>query len=365
MIRQFFLGLLGVAASVTLIGACAQGTATVNFPDPVDGSTPTDGASTDGASATCEGGCPTGQVCSQGACKANCQANETKCGVTCVDVKTDAKNCGKCGGACGVGFLCNAGACALDCGVTKTACGSSDDAGADAGAVCVDTKTDALNCGTCGNDCTAQTKPPKAQLGCVAGTCGITTCDVGYADCNKLVPDGCEVDTTSDAANCGKCGTVCGVSTPVCGQGVCIATTCGNNVIDSGERCDTLVNVPAGGQITCRKPATKNECKFDFSGVPQLYCNGTCTWGGAQGCDQADADIYCKLIMGSSTSTATSFTTGVAKAVGGFPCPNGSYGTNLGTMPEYGVNVPVYYQGTSLAANHGSGTVISTAVCTP
>lgn len=69
--------------------------------------------------------------------------------------------------------------------------------------------------------------------------------------------------------------------------------------------------------------------------------------------------------MGSSTSTATSFTTAAAKALGGFPCPNGSYGTNLGAMPEYGVSVPVYYQGTSLMANHGSGTVIASAVCTP
>ena len=365
MIRTFFLGLVGVFGSATLIGACAQAQ-TIDYPDPLDGSTVTDGAkegSTDASAATCEAGCPSGQVCSQGACKANCAANETRCGVVCVDAKLDPKNCGTCGNACGAGFSCNAGACALDCGLTKTACGSSDDAGADAGAVCVDTKTDSLNCGTCGTDCTKLAKPPNGQLGCVAGACAITTCDVGFADCNKQLPDGCEIDTTSDKSNCGKCGTVCSGGTPTCGQGTCIATLCGNNVIDSGERCDTLLNVPAGGQITCRKPATKNECKFDFSTIPQLYCNGSCSWGGAQSCDQADADIYCKLIMGSATSTATSFTLGTAKALGGFSCPN--IGTNLGTMPEYGVNVPVWYQGTSILASHGAGQIIASAVCTP
>jgi hypothetical protein len=97
--------------------------------------------------------------------------------------------------------------------------------------------------------------------------------------------------------------------------------------------------------------------------VPQLYCNGTCSWAGAQGCDQADADILCKLIKGSSTSTATSFQVVTALGVGGFSCP--SYGTNYGAMPEYGVSANVWYQGTSILANHGSGSVVTNVVCTP
>ena len=109
-----------------------------------------------------------------------------------------------------------------------------------------------------------------------------------------------------------------------------------------------------------------NECKFDFSKVPQLYCNGSCDWTGkGLGCTQANADIFCKLTQGSATSTASSFTTSTAEGVGGFPCMPLGYGTNYGPMPEYGVSVNVAYQGTSILANHGAGTIISGATCTP
>jgi hypothetical protein len=151
----------------------------------------------------------------------------------------------------------------------------------------------------------------------------------------------------------------------VCVNGTCTATPCGNGVIDTGERCDGTLGVPAGGQVTCRPQGSTNECKFDFSQVPQLYCNGTCTWDGTSGCGQGDADIFCKLLKGSATSTATSYQVVTALGVGGFSCPDGSHGTNLGPMPEYGVSVNVWYQGTSILANHGSGQVITSAVCTP
>jgi hypothetical protein len=36
---------------------------------------------------------------------------------------------------------------------------------------------------------------------------------------------------------------------------------------------------------------------------------------------------------------------------------------SLGTIPEYGVNQAVRYQGTSILANHGAGTVIINPVC--
>ncbi|CAN5760050.1 hypothetical protein BH09MYX1_BH09MYX1_34640 [soil metagenome] len=359
--RRFVVTFFFVGVSIYVLGACATGLI-APIPDP-DGGTTTDASTTKDAALVCEAGCATGEVCSQGQCKLNCNASETKCGVTCVDAKTDPKNCGKCGNVCGTGFSCAAGVCAIDCG-TKSACGSTDDGGADAGLVCVDIKTDPLNCGACGKDCSALPAPANGKLGCVAGACAVTSCDPGFADCNKTLGDGCEVNTNTDKTNCGKCGTVCGSGTPVCGQGTCIATACGNSVIDSGEKCDGTVNVPAGGQISCRAPGATNECKLDFSNVPQLYCTGTCSWGGAQGCDQADADIFCKLKKGSSTSVATSFTTGVAQAVGGFPCPGGSYGMSIGTMPEYGVSQTVYYQATSLMANHGGGTVINSVVCT-
>jgi alpha-tubulin suppressor-like RCC1 family protein len=58
---------------------------------------------------------------------------------------------------------------------------------------------------TASNSCTdAQT------LGsCDAGTCVLTACRPGYANCNSFDPDGCEVDLGSDPAACGSCDTAC------------------------------------------------------------------------------------------------------------------------------------------------------------
>jgi len=134
-------------------------------------------------------------------------------------------------------------------------------------------------------------------------------------------------------------------------------TKCGNGVVDPGERCDTALPAPFPG-VTC-KPVS---CLYNFSQATQLYCNGTCTWAGNQGCDQADANILCKLKTGNPNSVALNWTDGTAQATFGFSCP--SIGQNLGTIPEYGVNVPVWYQGTSILDNHGAGQIILNPNCT-
>jgi hypothetical protein len=261
----------------------------------------------------------------------------------------DPSNCGTCGNVCGNGQVCSNGKCQGNCGLNETLC-----PGGDGGApYCAKTDTDQANCGACGTVC----NNGNGEI-CVAGKC-IVQCAKGLTQCGKEC-----VDIKFNRDNCGGCGKAC-PSAQVCSGSVCTKSLCGNNIIDNGERCDNNVNVPGGGQVTCRPSGSKNECKFDFSAVPQLYCNGGCSWAGASDCDQADADIYCKLIMGSTTSTATSFTVVTAKAVPGFSCPLGGYGTNYGTMPEYNVNVPVWYQSTSILGNHGPGNVIGSATCTP
>ncbi len=56
-----------------------------------------------------------------------------------------------------------------------------------------------------------------ASASCVANTCVVSQCDVGYADCNTQASDGCEVSLT-DPKNCGTCGNVC--ASGVCGTSV-------------------------------------------------------------------------------------------------------------------------------------------------
>ena len=135
-----------------------------------------------------------------------------------------------------------------------------------------------------------------------------------------------------------------------------VCPVCGDGVLQPGEDLD-----PAPGPYTYA-PVSNTTCRYDFSGMTQLYCSGTCTWGGDAGCDQADADIFCKLKTANPFSTASAFTTGTSSAAAGFSCP--TYGTNLGPMPVRGVNVDVWYQDTSILANHGAGTVISSVTCT-
>jgi hypothetical protein len=80
---------------------------------------------------------------------------------------------------------------------------------------CVDLMTDVAHCGACRWHCPL----PNAENGCRDGTCYIKSCNPGWADCNGLAEDGCEVDIDSDDNNCGKCGRVC--SLPNAGHAIC------------------------------------------------------------------------------------------------------------------------------------------------
>ena len=61
----------------------------------------------------------------------------------------------------------------------------------------------------------------NASAGCALdGTCRVFSCDFGFADCNGNFDDGCEVDVSSDSANCGGCGVACGGGA-ACTNGFC------------------------------------------------------------------------------------------------------------------------------------------------
>jgi len=85
-------------------------------------------------------------------------------------------------------------ACARDCPPGQTDCSG----------VCVDLDTDKEHCGTCDNPCAFD----HAGAACVDGTCQMTGCEQGFADCNDDPEDGCETDLTTNE-NCGSCGNAC------------------------------------------------------------------------------------------------------------------------------------------------------------
>ncbi len=74
-----------------------------------------------------------------------CAAPLAMCADGCVDVKTDAANCGGCESPCGADEVCVDGDCVGECPADQQQCGGS----------CVDTQVDAANCGDCEVACAA------------------------------------------------------------------------------------------------------------------------------------------------------------------------------------------------------------------
>jgi hypothetical protein len=237
----------------------------------------------------------------------NCAPAQKCCGNRCTDPMTDAKNCGGCDMACSgnhAAATCAAGQCAPgkcdpgwgDCNNDPkdgceanlhadpnncTMCGAAC-AIANAYAGCADgcystackwgfddcnnntmdgcetsVLSDVKNCGSCGHSCA---NLANAMAGCVNGNCVLSSCTVGFADCDKNAANGCEVLTNTDVNNCGKCGNVCPQGT-ICKGGGCTCAMC---------------NIPNASAL-----CVNNMCVFD-------KCNpgfGDCNNNKADGCE--------------------------------------------------------------------------------
>jgi len=174
-----------------------------------------------------------------GACTESCASGYANCnslpGDGCeVSINDDPQNCGACGTVCSFPHAnpgCSNGSCAIES--CQTGWGNCNNQQADG---CErDVTSDPQNCGACGNVCGPYN---NATAGCVDSACVIASCTSGYADCNATVADGCEIDTTSDAANCGACGTVCGPyehAAAVCENSACRMGACESGFAD----CDS------------------------------------------------------------------------------------------------------------------------------
>jgi hypothetical protein len=237
-------------------------------------------------------------VCNLGQCNtgwANCDmiaANGCE-----TNTQTDANNCSGCGNICPSGPhstpVCQAGGCKIVCDPGYADCDNNPTNGCE-----VQITVDANNCGMCGTVCNT----PNATPACVNGSCTIAVCNTGYKDCDTQVPDGCEINTKTDPNNCGMCGTICSTphATPGCTNGACSIANCLGGYLDCDgqvlDGCETNGNADVTNCGQCGKVCSV------ANGTPTCT-SGQCAVGSCtspyQDCNNSYGD-------GCETNTSTS-----------------------------------------------------------
>ncbi len=189
------------------------------------------------------------------ACTDRCGAGMAICaGTACANLRTDVANCGRCGMSCpgraNASPACTAGACAIVC------LGGYGDCDGDPSNGCeTNTNTTAANCGTCGHACATR---PNATPVCALGGC-VYVCIPGFADCDGVASNGCEVNLATDTANCGTCAHTCPTgahATATCAGMVCgIACSTGYTDCnhDATDGCEAQLATDINNCGTCSR----------------------------------------------------------------------------------------------------------------
>lgn len=208
------------------------------------------------------------QTVVDGGCGAGCPAAQTCCAGQCVDLTSSPMACGRCGQVC-PGTTCANGSCTNACRLGFGDCDGNMVNGCE-----VDLATSTQHCGRCN----AQCSEINANSVCRAGRCEFAGCLPGFDDCNRDRMDGCETVTSTDVRNCGECSIQCldrPNSVGRCAMGAC-SFECATGFAD----CDRMAS--NGCEVNTRTSAEHcgacgNSCVTD-AGV------GSCVMGMCQTC---------------------------------------------------------------------------------
>ncbi len=216
----------------------------------------------------------------------SCTAPQQDCRNGAVDgcetnIAIDLDNCGKCGTHCQTvsngQAVCAEGACGIgECAAPYLDCNLLLPDGCEA-----NSSRDPEHCGDCDTRCPAAANAAPA---CASGKCKFS-CNAPFLDCNNNTQDGCEINTATDINNCGSCGNKCPASpngTAVCANGACIYTKCTAPFLTCGagpsDSCETNTsndtnNCAACGNKCPQIPNASPACKSGACGIGA--CNGT------------------------------------------------------------------------------------------
>ncbi len=235
------------------------------------------------------------------ACTVDCASmmGTTRCGAACVTLRSDPANCGACGARCALANaanVCTDGMCAVQsCFAGFANCDNASPNGCE-----VNTQTNPNHCGACGNRCNL----PNATATCTAGACRIMACNAGFADCDQIAANGCEVNVGNDPQNCARCGMRC---VPMPGAtATCMAGVCGNDITmctaplascdgNSMNGCEVNTNTDVANCGSCRNVCTVVNGTAICSG-------GSCAVGS---CNMGRADCDRMLTNGCEVNTLT------------------------------------------------------------
>jgi hypothetical protein len=309
-------------------------------------------------------------------CVSTCPAQApNNCDNSCVDTATSPNNCGKCGIRCNESdrgqATCNAGSCGTVCNdgyhecaekcVSNTSPDSCGDSckpcevspnstpscdGSKCGFNCKKgylfcnddcVPSDEKNCGGCGHDCTGL-KNVSGAVSCKEGVCSIppSSCEPGFADCNKKPDDGCETKLSSED-NCGSCGTKCAVSAPVCSPKV--GSTAAKPTFECGTGCTS-----ADAPNLCEKSCVNTKNNASHCGK----CNNACdsVEFGQPACANSKCTTKCNsgyhLCDGACVSNKSTNTCGTQECSTPCPKPENAKATCDGTKCDFSCNSSSY-----------------------
>jgi hypothetical protein len=129
------------------------------------------------------------------------------------------------------------------------------------------------HCGACNEPCALA----RASETCASGTCVITECDPGFANCDTEAANGCEA-SLGDSDTCGSCSNTCDDGW-ACVSGTCQCTEdaqCGSNEECCNGQCVNTNNVcswwPCPVASTNRPTVNCDSCNSDCRLVGAQWC---------------------------------------------------------------------------------------------